>query len=97
MRVQTKVLSVYTCISPQRLKKILTFIPYAGNTPNMHRPRRRNVTTFIIGLKKTVTYEKNITHNVAHQRYRCDRRKEKKNKKKVVALMLSSLMFTCYC
>ena len=28
------------------------------NTPSMHHPRRRNVTTSLAGLKKTVTYAK---------------------------------------
>ena len=32
-------------------------MPVTKITPNMHRPRRRNVTTLMVGLK-TVTYAK---------------------------------------
>ena len=46
-------------------QKILTFIPRrvnAGNknTPSMHHPRRRNVTTLMVGLKNSHT-RKNLT------------------------------------
>ena len=41
-----------------RTQKILTFMSYTGecrqqkNTPSTHHPRRRNVTTLMVGLKK---------------------------------------------
>ena len=41
-----------------RTQKILTFMAGNKNTPSTHHPRRRNATTLMVGLKKTVTQAK---------------------------------------
>ena len=52
------------------------------NTPSTHHPRRRNVTTLMVGLK-TVTYAKISPKSGDPQRYSWERKnKPKKNKQK---------------
>ena len=48
------------------------------NTPSEHHPRRRNVTTLMVGLKKTVTYAKISPRNGEPQRYSWGTQKKKK-------------------
>ena len=50
------------------------------NTPSTHHPRRRNVTTLTVGLKKTVTYAKISPKSGEPQRYIWGTQKKKKKK-----------------
>ena len=66
---------MHTCISSHGLKRSRRSCPRrvnAGNknTPSTHHPRRRNVTTLMVGLKKkTVTYAKISPKSGEPQRY----------------------------
>ena len=51
------------------------------NIPSTHHPRRRNVTTLMVGLKKTVTYAKISPKSGEPQRYSWGTQKKKKKKK----------------
>ena len=78
---------MHTCISSHRLKKSRRSCPRqvnAGNkyTPSMHHPRRRNVTTLMVGLKKTVTCAKISPKNGEPQRYSWGMQKERKKERK---------------
>ena len=59
-----------------RTQKILTFMA-TKNTPSTHHPRRRNVTTLMVGLK-TVTYAKISPKSGEPQRYSWGTPKKKK-------------------
>ena len=64
---------MHTCISSHGLKRSWRSCPRrvnAGNknTPSTHHPRRRNVTTLMVGLK-TVTYAKISPKSGEPQRY----------------------------
>ena len=50
------------------------------NTPSTHHPRRRNVTTLMVGLKNG-HIRKNLTQNVVNPRDIAGERKKKKKKK----------------
>ena len=52
------------------------------NTPSTHHPRRRNVTTLMVGLKKTVTYAKISPESGEPQRYSWGTPPKQTNKKK---------------
>ena len=58
-------------------------MPATKNTPSTHHPRRRNVTTLTVGLKKTktVTYAKISPKSGEPQRYSWGTQKKKKKKK----------------
>ena len=81
---------MHTCISSHGLKRSGRSCPRwvnAGNknTPSTHHPRRRNVTTLMVGLKKkqkTVTYTKISPKSGEPQRYSSGTKKKKKKKKK---------------
>ena len=65
---------MHTCIPSHGLKSSWRSCPRqvnAGNknTPSTHHPRRRNVTTLMVGLKKTVTYAKISPKSGEPQRY----------------------------
>ena len=71
-----------------RTQKILTFMSRrvnAGNknTPSTHHPRRRNVTTLMVGLKKRSHTQKSHPKVVNPQRYSWGPQKKKKKKKKL--------------
>ena len=73
---------MHTCISSHWLKRSWRSCPRrvnAGNknTPSTHHPRRRNVTTLMVGLK-TVTYAKISPKNGEPQRYSWGMQKKKK-------------------
>ena len=58
-------------------------MPDNKNTPSTHHPRRRNVTTLMVGLKKkTVTYAKISPKSGEPQRHSWGTQKKKKKKKK---------------
>ena len=58
------------------------------NTPSTHHPRRRNVTTLMVGLKKkTVTYAK-ISPKSGEPRDIAGERKKEKKKKSVYAVVV---------
>ena len=63
-----------------RTQKILTG-ECNKNTPSTHHPRRRNVTTLMVGLKKTVTYANISPKSGEPQRYSWGTQKKKKKKK----------------
>ena len=44
-------------------------MPATKNTPSTHHPRRRNVTTLMVGLKKNGHIRKNLTQSGEPQRY----------------------------
>ena len=79
---------MHTCISSHGLKRSWRSCPRrvnAGNknTPSTHHPRRRNVTTLMVGLKKkkkTVTYAKISLKSGEPQRYSWGTKKKKKKK-----------------
>ena len=76
---------MHTCISSHGLKRSWRSCPRrvnAGNknTPSTHHPRRRNVTTLMVGLKKTVTYAKISPKSGEPQRYCWGTQKKKKKK-----------------
>ena len=50
------------------------------NTPSTYHPRRRNVTTLMVGLKNG-HIRKNLTQSGEHQRYSWGTQKKKKQKK----------------
>ena len=65
---------MHTCISSHGLKRSWHSCPRwvnigNKNTPSMHHPRRRNVTTLMVGWKKTVTYAKISPKSGEPQRY----------------------------
>ena len=65
---------MHTCISSHRLKRSWRSCPRRvnasnKNTPSTHHPRNRNVTTLMVGLKKTVTYAKISPKSGEPQRY----------------------------
>ena len=73
---------MHTCISSHGLKRSWRSCPRrvnAGNknTPSTHHPRRRNVTTLMVGLKKTVTYAKILPKSGEPQRYSWGTHKKK--------------------
>ena len=73
---------MHTCISSHGLKRSWRSCPRrvnAGNknTPSTHHPRRRNVTTLMVGLK-TVTHAKISPKNGEPQRYSWGTQKKKK-------------------
>ena len=79
---------MHTCISSHGLKRSWRSCPRrvnAGNknTPSTHHPRRRNVTTLMVGLKKA-TYAKISPKSGEPQRYSwgTQKKKEKKKEKK---------------
>ena len=77
---------MHTCISSHGLKRSWRSCPRrvnAGNknTPSTHHPRRRNVTTLMIGLKNG-HIRKNLTPKSGEpQRYSWGTQKKKKKKK----------------
>ena len=75
---------MHTCISSHGLKRSWRSCPRRvnasnKNTPSMHHPRRRNVTTLMVGLKKTkpVTYAKISPKSGEPQRYMVGLKKKK--------------------
>ena len=65
---------MHTCILSHGLKRSWHLCPKrvnAGNknTPSMHYPRRRSVTTSMVGFKKKGNIRKNLTQNGKPQRY----------------------------
>ena len=69
-----------------RTQKILTFMSRrmnAGNknTPSTHHPRRRNVTTLMVGLKKKRSHTQKSHPKVVNPRDIAGERKKKKKKK----------------
>ena len=73
---------MHTCISSHRLKRSWRSCPRrvnAGNkiTPSTHHPRRRNVTTLMVGLKNG-HIRKNLTQKVVNPRDIAGERKKKK-------------------
>ena len=77
---------MHTCISSHGLKRSWRSCPRrvnAGNknTPSTHHPRRRNVTTLMVGLKNG-HIRKNLTQKVVNPRDIAGERKKKKKKKK---------------
>ena len=73
-----------------RTQKILTFIRRVNagnkNTPSTHHPRRRNVTTLMVGLKKWSHTQKSHP-KVVNPRDTAGERKKKKKKKERVKLL----------
>ena len=75
---------MHTCISSHGLKRSWRSCPRrvnAGNknTPSTHHPRRLNVTTLMVGLKKkTVTYAKISPKSGEPQRYSWGMQKKQK-------------------
>ena len=61
-------------------------MPATKNTPSTHHPRRRNVTTLMVRLKKTVTYAKISPKSGEPQRYSWGTQKKKKKKKNFLKL-----------
>ena len=55
-------------------------MPATKNTPSTHHPRRRNVTTLMVGLKNG-HIRKNLTQSGEPQRYSWGTQKKKKKKK----------------
>ena len=78
---------MHTCISLHGLKRSWCSCPRrvnAGNknTPSTHHPRRRNVTTLMVGLKNGHIH-KNLTQKVVNPRgIAGERKKQKKPKQK---------------
>ena len=64
------------------------------NTPSTHHPRRRNVTTLMVGLKKTVTYAKISPKSGEPQRYSWGTQKKKKEERKRTGQNISLKMLT---
>ena len=58
-------------------------MPATKNTPSTHHPRRRNVTTLMVGLKNG-HIRKNLTQSGEPQRYSWGTQKKKKKKKKIM-------------
>ena len=56
------------------------WMPATKNTPSTHHPRRRNVTTLMVGLKNG-HIRKNLTQKVVNPRDIAGERKKKKKKK----------------
>ena len=80
---------MHTCISSHGLKRSWRSCPRRVNvgnkyTPSMHHPRRLNVTTLMVGLKKTVTYAKISSQNGEPQRYSWGTQKERKKEIPIV-------------
>ena len=82
---------MYTCISSHRLKRSWRSCPRpvnAGNknTPSTHHPRRRNVTTLMVGLKNG-HIRKNLTQKwwTPEILLGNTKKKQKTNKKTVVS------------
>ena len=80
-----------------RTQKILTFMSWTGecrqqkHTPSTHHPRRQNVTTLMVGLKKTVTYAKISPKSGEPQRYSWGTQKKNKKNKKNCFLVVQCL------
>ena len=77
---------MYTCISSHGLKRSWRSCPRrvnAGNknTPSTHHPRRRNVTTLMVGLKNGHV-RKNLTQKVVNPRDIAGEREKKRKKKR---------------
>ena len=89
IRVQTEVYSVHTCIQSQGLKRPWHSCPRwvnAGNknTPSIHHPRKRNVTTSMVGLKKTPPkrlHTQNLTQNGEPQSCSWERKRRRRSSK----------------
>ena len=84
---------MHTCISSHGLKRsrrsCLSRVNAGNkNTPSTHHPRRRNVTTLMVGLKNG-HIRKNLTKNGEPQRYSWGTQKKKK---KIMVLLLMILM-----
>ena len=74
---------MHTSIPSQGLKRCWHWCPRRvntgnKNTPSMHHPRRRNVTTSMVGLESG-HIRKNLTENGAPQRYSWERRRIRGN------------------
>ena len=78
---------MHTCISSHGLKRSWRSCPRwlnAGNkyTPSMHHPRRRNVTTWMVGLKKNGHIRKNLTQKMVNPRDIAGERRKKRKEVK---------------
>ena len=91
---------MHTCISLHGLKRSWRSCPRrvnAGNinTPSTHHPRRWNVTTLMVGLKKQSHMQKSHPR-VVNPRDIAGERKKKKKKKNPVEMTLASIQcFIC--
>ena len=90
---------MHTCISSHGLKRSWRSCPRRvnasnKNTPSTHHPRRRNVTTLMVGLKKRSHMQKSHP-KVVNPRDIAGERKKKKKKKKKTFLPTVYLLHSC--